>query len=154
VRVLSLRQPWAHAVLHYGKTIENRRWNTRFRGEFLIHAAKGMTAAEYEQAEDFIAGVLGWGQQHREQFRLDFRSSGHRGGIVGQARLVGVVPPRNRPIESADVSVATLAEHKGALRWHMPDQYGFILADVRPTLFVPCRGALGFFDDQGLEAFT
>ena len=39
MKCLSLRQPWAWAVVHAGKSVENRRWNTNFRGEFLIHAA-------------------------------------------------------------------------------------------------------------------
>jgi hypothetical protein len=43
MKALSLRQPWAHMVVHGPKHIENRRWNTSFRGEFLIHAAKGCT---------------------------------------------------------------------------------------------------------------
>ena len=29
MKALSLRQPWAWAVVHAGKSIENRRWNTR-----------------------------------------------------------------------------------------------------------------------------
>ena len=35
---LSIRQPWAWAILHAGKDIENRSWRTAFRGEVLIHA--------------------------------------------------------------------------------------------------------------------
>jgi hypothetical protein len=37
---LSLRQPWAHAILYFGKTIENRSWGTNYRGRIRIHAAK------------------------------------------------------------------------------------------------------------------
>lgn len=47
VPALSLRQPWAWAVAHAGKRIENRRWRTHYRGPLVIHAAKsrlGMTA--------------------------------------------------------------------------------------------------------------
>ena len=39
-RGLSLRQPWAWLVVNGLKDLENRRWNTRFRGTFLIHAAQ------------------------------------------------------------------------------------------------------------------
>ena len=54
MKALSLRQPWAHAVVHLGKTIENRYWNTHLRGAFLIHAAKGCTQAEYDIACGFV----------------------------------------------------------------------------------------------------
>ena len=43
MKALSLRQPWAWAVVEAGKDVENRRWNTKFRGDFLIHAASGWT---------------------------------------------------------------------------------------------------------------
>ena len=39
-KCLSLRQPYAELVVSGRKTIELRKWNTRFRGEFLIHASK------------------------------------------------------------------------------------------------------------------
>lgn len=39
MKALSIQQPWAWAILHAGKNIENRQWNTRHRGEFAIHAS-------------------------------------------------------------------------------------------------------------------
>lgn len=40
VLALTLRQPWASAVVELGKDIENRTWTTPFRGRFAIHAGK------------------------------------------------------------------------------------------------------------------
>jgi hypothetical protein len=37
---LSLKQPWAYAVLHLGKEVENRRWRSRYRGRVIIHASR------------------------------------------------------------------------------------------------------------------
>lgn len=37
---LSLRQPWAYAVLHLGKDVENRRWRSRYRGRVILHASQ------------------------------------------------------------------------------------------------------------------
>jgi len=56
---LSVRQPWAWAIIHAGKDIENRSWQAvnhglRQRGRIAIHAAKGMTNAEYSEAREFI----------------------------------------------------------------------------------------------------
>jgi hypothetical protein len=153
VKALSLRQPWANAVLYLGKNLENRRWNTRFRGNFLLHAAKGMTRDEYEDAVSFSRNVLHPGDDptafRETAFRVleAFGQSGHaspvvhrleRGGIVGVATLVSVLLPC--------ASEPTLFWRPCAHPWHMREQYGFVLDDIRPTPFVPCRGALGFFD--------
>lgn len=37
-KVLSVRQPYAWAIIHAGKDIENRTWHSEFRGTVLIHA--------------------------------------------------------------------------------------------------------------------
>src|SRR4051794_18968482 len=38
-RVLSLKQPWAWAVSAGKKKVENRSWNTPYRGTVYIHAS-------------------------------------------------------------------------------------------------------------------
>ena len=43
IRALTVRQPWAGAIAHHGKTVENRSWPTRWRGTLFIHAAKTAT---------------------------------------------------------------------------------------------------------------
>ena len=40
MKCLSLKQPFADLLALGEKTIELRKWNTNFRGEFLIHASK------------------------------------------------------------------------------------------------------------------
>jgi hypothetical protein len=39
MKSLTVRQPWAWAISQGQKTIENRTWNTNFRGQLAIHAA-------------------------------------------------------------------------------------------------------------------
>lgn len=41
LRALTIRQPWAWAIIHGGKDIENRSWNTKHRGPLVIHAGMG-----------------------------------------------------------------------------------------------------------------
>lgn len=130
MKALSLRQPWAHAVLH-GKNIENRVWNTSFRGEFLIHAAKGCTLEEYDDALIWIAMSAGSDMEFPDWKDLP------RSGIVGRATLVDVIKPHTEP----------LTPPAGAdLRWWMREQHGFVLTNIAPTVFVPCKGALQFWD--------
>jgi hypothetical protein len=38
LKCLSVSQPFADLIISGKKTIELRKWNTNFRGEFLIHA--------------------------------------------------------------------------------------------------------------------
>ena len=40
MKCLSLKQPFAELLVSGKKTIELRKWNTNFRGKFLIHASK------------------------------------------------------------------------------------------------------------------
>jgi len=41
MRALTVRQPWAWAIVSAGKDIENRSWPTKYRGWLAIHAAAG-----------------------------------------------------------------------------------------------------------------
>lgn len=47
-RVLTIRQPWAWAIVFGGKEIENRSWPTKHRGPLLIHAGMAFEACGYE----------------------------------------------------------------------------------------------------------
>jgi hypothetical protein len=37
-RILTIRQPWASAIIYVGKDVENRSWTTTYRGRLYIHA--------------------------------------------------------------------------------------------------------------------
>lgn len=41
MKCLSVLQPWAWAIIHGPKRVENRTWPTNFRGRLYIHAGKG-----------------------------------------------------------------------------------------------------------------
>ncbi len=42
MKVLTIKQPWATLIMQGYKRFEFRSWKTNFRGEFLIHAGKGI----------------------------------------------------------------------------------------------------------------
>jgi hypothetical protein len=130
MKALSLRQPWAWLVVHGGKNVENRKWYTAYRGPFLIHAAKGMTEAEYDGACDFVADRFGKAASQT----IPDATALERGGIVGECNgIVGVLPPDWPLLPCGHV-------------WHMHEQYGFLLRAVRPLPFRSVKGSLGFFD--------
>lgn len=132
---LSIRQPWAWAIINAGKDIENRDWPTKFRGPVCIHAAKGMTDREWDDAMDFIDQTFPvplasqFGRRRSASGSLDAK----RGGIIGTAEIVDCVEASDSP-------------------WFF-GRYGFVLRNARPVDFLPVRGALGFFDwrDQLLK---
>ena len=140
MKTLSLKQPWLWAILHAGKRIENRVWNTKYRGPILLHAAKGCSRSWYEWSRDWLesAGVL--------TEPLPPIEAMDRGGICARARLVSVIHPRSPllPIESQYAPYGVY--ESGAWRWHMPEQYGFVLADVEPLPFHPCAGKRLLYD--------
>ena len=128
--VLSIRQPWAWLILNAGKDIENRCWPTKFRGRFLIHAAKGCTKTEYEDALWFAGDfeqrtVAATHLPGSPAVRVPEIKDLPRGGIVGVAEIVDCV----------DESESD---------WFV-GEYGFVLRNVEPLEFLPVTGALGFF---------
>lgn len=138
MKALSLTQPWAWLVIHGGKDIENRKWNTKLRGRFLVHAAKGMKPADYDGAQKLAEEIQGCQFAHHMPLpeQLD------RGGIVGIVELFDVVPPVVRAGQTCIPEGLAEPLH----RWHFPEQYGFRLRNVRQLPFTPCRGALGFWE--------
>lgn len=122
MKALSIRQPWAWLIIHAGKDIENREWPTKFRGRFLVHASKGMTIDEYDDAREFCLYSLPE-KIVIPEFNM-FNSI--RGGIVGEVELVDCVE-----------------DHPSG--WFF-GPYGFLLRDAKPLPFKPFKGSLGFFD--------
>jgi hypothetical protein len=128
MKALSIRQPWAWAILHAGKDIENRSWkpghpDRRFRGPFLIHSGLGMTKGEYQE---FVYLTDQGGIPLPPGITVPHFDALQRGGIVGRAFVVEVALSHPSP-------------------WFF-GPIGLVLAHVHPTPFIPLKGALGFFD--------
>ena len=129
IPALSIRQPWAWLITRPDltdavarerecKNVENRDWKTEFRGRVLIHASKTFTEKAFDEAMIF-AGLRAPGVREPRRDELCF------GGIVGSARLVACLSNSNNP-------------------W-FTGLYGFVLDDIQPLEFIPCRGLQGFF---------
>jgi len=77
---LSIRQPWADAIVYLGKDIENRDWPTKFRGLVCIHAAKKWGRAEKADV-DFVERASA----------TQLEAEPLLGGIIGIAEIVDCV---------------------------------------------------------------
>ncbi|MBU0894798.1 MAG: ASCH domain-containing protein [Nanoarchaeota archaeon] len=117
MKALSLKQPWAELILQEKKTIEIRKWNTKFRGEFLIHASKTPDMNSMK--------------------RFGFKEL-PCGFIVGKANLVEVKKYPNKEEFDKDKD-----KHLATSGW---GNHGFILKTIERLDKVPAKGQLGFWD--------
>lgn len=113
---LSVRQPWAHAIVHLAKDIENRKRVYARRGLTLIHASAGMTPAEHHDATMFINSIPGLTCRAPAFHNLE------RGGIIGAVEIVDGVAESSSP-------------------WWMGPR-GYVLRNARPLPFIPCKGTV------------
>jgi hypothetical protein len=120
---LSVRQPWAWAIMHAGKEIENRDWRPTDPGLHqrvlvAVHVSKTMTRAYYAEAAD----VMRQGLDIICPPAIDLP----RGGIICTVEIVDLVRRSSSP-------------------WFW-GPFGFVLRNPQPTSFGAAAGTLGFFD--------
>ena len=84
MKAISINQPWAWAILHAGKDIENRDWPTKYRGDVLIHAGLKFDASGLRFVEDQI------GRKVAPEERP-------RGGVFGIVEIVDCVTESQSP---------------------------------------------------------
>lgn len=118
MKTLSLKQPWAELVVSGKKKIELRKWNTNFRGEFLIHASKNPD------------------EKAMQEFGLNNLPCGF---IIGKAELIDVKHYINKIEFEKDKNM-----HLATSDW---GEYGFVLKNAeRFDKIIPAKGALNFWD--------
>lgn len=113
LRALSVRQPWAHAIVHLRKDIENRTRCWGHRGLTLIHASAGMDVEEWAEAAEFMRSL---------NASPPAIAQCERGGIIGAVEVLDCVE-----------------DHPS--RWFMGPK-GYVLANPRPIPFIPCKGSV------------
>jgi hypothetical protein len=80
MKALSVRQPWSWLIVQGFKDIENRTWQTNFRGTVLIHAGMTMDQEGYEEIRARFPDIP-----------LPPIEELDRGGIVGQCDITDCV---------------------------------------------------------------
>jgi hypothetical protein len=119
MKAISIRQPWAWAILFAGKDIENRdgRWN--LRGRVAIHAGKTLSRVERAAIDDVASFIRGTVPSPRE-----FAERGLLGALIGTVEIVDCV------------------EHSTSPWFFGP--FGLVLREPRPfPTPIPFKGALG-----------
>jgi hypothetical protein len=147
LRILTVRQPWAWAIIHGGKTIENRVRNIAgsYRGPVAIHAA--------QHATDYV-GWLAFGASdpagHNPVGRIG--TTDIRGAIIGVVDLVDVhrAARHYEPIEGTPW-VMECTDKPCCAPWGQREMEHLKLANPRPLSEpIPYKGALGLrrLDDE------
>ena len=125
MKALSMKQPVPELILEGKKTIELRNWNTKFRGEFYLHASN-----------NYIQRLLDKFEFEKERLT--------KGAIVGKAELIDVIK-----FETLDQFNDMKEKHlANATDWFKPGKtHGFILENpVRLEKPVKIKGRLNFFE--------
>ena len=175
MKAVSFRQPWAFAVLHLGKRVENRvRASHSVRAllerpgeEFLIHASATVPRSYFNDACEAIRELVGDAAWDAAMMSSDLSVVASRdlhgiwvpgdgmpmGGVVGMAMTTGVFLPPNgdafmRRSNGSDVP-APRSGNEQLRKWHMREQFGYVIEGVEPLDFYPCKGTLGVFEVAG-----
>ncbi len=124
VKALSIRQPWAWAIIHAGRDVENRSWWTAYGGDLLVHASKGVDGEGWR-----------WIRRHTGIIVPPIDEL-ERGALIGVVRVADVLD--NRATRS---------------RWRMSDRFCWVFDKPRALLRpIPFVGALGLFEVTTLRA--
>jgi len=121
VKALTLRQPWAWAVIYGGKDVENRRRRTAYRGPLLIHAGKNA------DPDPETSSRLLWTMADPEAFRQPRAAWQAREAIIGVVHLADVLTDSRSPW-------ATAGWYNWAFEFPSP---------IDPP--IPCRGRPGLW---------
>ncbi|MDE1830143.1 MAG: ASCH domain-containing protein [Thaumarchaeota archaeon] len=122
MRCLSVSQPYADLIIQGKKTIELRTWNTKFRGEFLVHAPLKVKADACKkmgiEAQSLRTGV-----------------------IIGRVEIYNVKKYKNQAEIKYDY------DKHFAVKEYLDHKYGFLLRNPKELRVpIPYKGSLGFFE--------
>ena len=132
MKCLSFQQPWASLIAAGIKDVENRSWNTDFRGKFLIHASSKRVPKNFEYQLP-----IEWGSEILNHWAFgnipDIREL-PTSAIIGYVELDDVVE-NNKSVWAAP----------GQLHWKLKNAYLF----DEPITGV--NGKLHFFDYPDID---
>jgi len=143
MKALSIRQPWPWLILrpdltapaareaahlvHSIKPVENRTWETLYRGPLLIHAGQQGTRGDYDACVLFLLSDERTAHVAQD---LPPREALQLGGIVGRVNLVACARAHESP--------------------YFCGPFGWVLQDPTPLPFRPMKGCLGLFNVPGV----
>lgn len=140
MRILTVRQPWAWAIIHGGKNVENRVRNIAgdYRGPVLIHVAQQVDLAAFSGQSAALTGAA----NAYNEANTDVLKSGpwhaDRGAIIGVVDLVDSHPVESCIEQQQDGDWLVCSEWAERAGHHLVFENPRALDEP-----IPYRGALG-----------
>ena len=125
MKVLTIRQPWATLIAEGLKGYEFRTWNTKYRGDLLIHAGKGIDKEAMKRFSDY---------------NLEYPT----GCIIAKAILTDSIYVDDDFIKK--IGPKNPLVYRGIINKGSWDGYGFKLENVEKINPIFINGKLGLWD--------
>jgi hypothetical protein len=157
MRAITVRQPWAWAIIHGGKDVENRTQAWSYRGPLAVHAGaqfsdRGLSsdliqdaAVRVDRDRPVVVNTLGKIWRHEESLPL--------GAIIGIVDLVDIHHAENVGSDLDQLmGVSACCDSVWAERQYVEaggrvrrQLVHLLLENPRPVDPIPCRGHLGLW---------
>ena len=125
MKVITIKQPWASLIAKGYKEYEFRTWKTKYRGDILIHAGKGL---DKEALKRF------------EKYNLEYP----QGCIIAKAKITDCIP-----VDEKFLSIMISKNkdvYKGMKNYLDKNGYGFKLEDVEEIIPIKINGKLSLWE--------
>ena len=130
MKVITVKQPFASLIAEGLKEYEFRTWKTKYRGDILIHAGKGIDKKAIKKFE---------------YLNLDYPS----GCIIAKAKIVDCVyvdQDLRKVLKEKDEKV-----YSGVIKDNSWERYGFKIENVEKIEPIPINGQLGLWNYDYIE---
>ncbi len=128
MKVITIKQPWATLIAKGYKEYEFRTWNTKYRGQLLIHAGNNIDAEAMKRFE---------------YLKLDYP----RGQIIAKVNLVDCITLTD------EFGQYLYKKNPNVYKWTITkndwEGYAFKLEDVKEIERINIKGNLGLWDYKG-----
>ena len=106
MKVLTIKQPWATLIMQGDKRFEFRSWKTKYRGDLLIHAGKGIDKPAMKRLSKYLPEELPYGK------------------ILGKVKLVDCIrmsPEFKELLSKENNDIYTESSFKENYGWQLTD---------------------------------
>jgi len=137
MKTLSVKQPWSYLICSGIKPVENRTWNTHFRGRVLIHSSG--TAWSWHKVLNYLTPEM----THffvMNKYTGTWLRNLNTGSIIGSVEIVNCIS-----VHLNGKGSDSIWAEKGCYHWILRNQVMF----AKPILNV--KGKLSFWDYEMSE---
>jgi hypothetical protein len=135
MKVLTVKNPWAFLIIHYGKNIENRTRKTNYRGRIAIHASLKSDEGAYQTFSTSPIANKAFNAIRERRAEIE-KLNGH---IIGTVEIYNCT----RPELTAAANPSPWGEMDAAWHYWLKDP----IALPEP---IAARGMLGLWEYEGL----